>query len=201
MVHRGAWEMVVLWLCPAEALTPLLLLHLLISGVFFFFQAIHSVAWHHEGKQFICSHSDGTLTIWNVRGQGKPVQTITPHGKARARRARMTPHDITADGGNRFVSFGDYCHFNYAPPLFTHLFPPGLQGGRVCSFEDASLFIYFKWNVLKSALLFLPTHLLTWWRPRWDEEQVATQRNKGRNQSKGPTSDPCFKLLWHAGGL
>ncbi|XP_058469277.1 syntaxin-binding protein 5a isoform X1 [Solea solea] len=44
-------------------------------------EAIHSVAWHHEGKQFICSHSDGTLTIWNIRGQGKPIQTITPHGK------------------------------------------------------------------------------------------------------------------------
>ncbi|XP_019745780.1 syntaxin-binding protein 5a isoform X2 [Hippocampus comes] len=44
-------------------------------------EAIHSVAWHHEGKQFVCSHSDGTLTIWNVRGQGKPIQTITPHGK------------------------------------------------------------------------------------------------------------------------
>ncbi|XP_061785511.2 syntaxin-binding protein 5a isoform X7 [Nerophis lumbriciformis] len=44
-------------------------------------EAIHSVAWHHEGKQFTCSHSDGTLTIWNVRGQGKPIQTITPHGK------------------------------------------------------------------------------------------------------------------------
>uniref|UniRef100_A0AAV2K998 Syntaxin-binding protein 5-like n=1 Tax=Knipowitschia caucasica TaxID=637954 RepID=A0AAV2K998_KNICA len=44
-------------------------------------EAIHSVAWHHEGKQFICSHSDGTLTIWNMRGQGKPIQTITPHGK------------------------------------------------------------------------------------------------------------------------
>uniref|UniRef100_A0A3Q3N6J2 Syntaxin-binding protein 5-like n=1 Tax=Mastacembelus armatus TaxID=205130 RepID=A0A3Q3N6J2_9TELE len=43
-------------------------------------EAIHSVAWHHEGKQFICSHSDGTLTIWNIRGQGKPIQTITPHG-------------------------------------------------------------------------------------------------------------------------
>uniref|UniRef100_A0A8C5I848 Syntaxin-binding protein 5-like n=1 Tax=Gouania willdenowi TaxID=441366 RepID=A0A8C5I848_GOUWI len=42
-------------------------------------EAIHSVAWHHEGKQFVCSHSDGTLTIWNVRGQGKPIQTITPH--------------------------------------------------------------------------------------------------------------------------
>ncbi|XP_031656401.1 syntaxin-binding protein 5 isoform X8 [Oncorhynchus kisutch] len=44
-------------------------------------EAIHSVAWHHEGKQFICSHSDGTLTIWNIKGQGKPFQTITPHGK------------------------------------------------------------------------------------------------------------------------
>ncbi|XP_069454746.1 syntaxin-binding protein 5 isoform X3 [Ovis canadensis] len=44
-------------------------------------EAIHSVAWHHEGKQFICSHSDGTLTIWNVRSPAKPMQTITPHGK------------------------------------------------------------------------------------------------------------------------
>uniref|UniRef100_A0A673IVT4 Syntaxin-binding protein 5-like n=1 Tax=Sinocyclocheilus rhinocerous TaxID=307959 RepID=A0A673IVT4_9TELE len=44
-------------------------------------EAIHSVAWHHEGKQFICSHSDGTLTIWNIKSQAKPSQTITPHGK------------------------------------------------------------------------------------------------------------------------
>uniref|UniRef100_A0A668AL56 Syntaxin binding protein 5 n=1 Tax=Myripristis murdjan TaxID=586833 RepID=A0A668AL56_9TELE len=44
-------------------------------------QAIHSVAWHHEGKQFVCSHSDGTLTTWNVRAPAKPAQTITPHGK------------------------------------------------------------------------------------------------------------------------
>ncbi|XP_031592988.1 syntaxin-binding protein 5 isoform X6 [Oreochromis aureus] len=44
-------------------------------------EAIHSVAWHHEGKQFVCSHSDGTLTTWNVRTPAKPVQIITPHGK------------------------------------------------------------------------------------------------------------------------
>ncbi|KAJ7990805.1 hypothetical protein DPEC_G00290720 [Dallia pectoralis] len=44
-------------------------------------EAIHSVAWHHEGKQFTCSHSDGTLTTWNVRVPNKPVITITPHGK------------------------------------------------------------------------------------------------------------------------
>lgn len=44
------------------------------------FKAIHSVAWHHEGKQFVCSHSDGTLTTWNVRAPAKPAQIITPHG-------------------------------------------------------------------------------------------------------------------------
>uniref|UniRef100_A0A4W5RNW4 Syntaxin-binding protein 5-like n=1 Tax=Hucho hucho TaxID=62062 RepID=A0A4W5RNW4_9TELE len=44
-------------------------------------EAIHSVAWHHEGKQFTCSHSDGTLTTWNVRVSAKPTITITPHGK------------------------------------------------------------------------------------------------------------------------
>uniref|UniRef100_A0A7N8WYP1 Syntaxin-binding protein 5-like n=1 Tax=Mastacembelus armatus TaxID=205130 RepID=A0A7N8WYP1_9TELE len=39
-------------------------------------EAIHSVAWHHEGKQFICSHSDGTLTIWNIRGQDTHSHTV-----------------------------------------------------------------------------------------------------------------------------
>uniref|UniRef100_A0A3P8UYV5 Syntaxin binding protein 5 n=1 Tax=Cynoglossus semilaevis TaxID=244447 RepID=A0A3P8UYV5_CYNSE len=44
-------------------------------------EAIHSVAWHHEGKQFVCSHSDGTLTTWNIRAPAKAAQIITPHGK------------------------------------------------------------------------------------------------------------------------
>ncbi|XP_007561855.1 syntaxin-binding protein 5 isoform X8 [Poecilia formosa] len=44
-------------------------------------EAIHSVAWHHEGKQFVCSHSDGSLTTWNIRAPAKPAQIITPHGK------------------------------------------------------------------------------------------------------------------------
>nr|XP_040056147.1 syntaxin-binding protein 5 isoform X7 [Gasterosteus aculeatus aculeatus] len=44
-------------------------------------EAIHSVAWHHEGKQFVCSHSDGTLTTWNIRVPAKSAQIITPHGK------------------------------------------------------------------------------------------------------------------------
>ncbi|XP_034430960.1 syntaxin-binding protein 5-like isoform X8 [Hippoglossus hippoglossus] len=44
-------------------------------------EAIHSVSWHHEGKQFMCSHSDGSLTMWNLRNTTKPFQVTYPHGK------------------------------------------------------------------------------------------------------------------------
>ncbi|MBN3298283.1 STB5L protein, partial [Amia calva] len=44
-------------------------------------EAIHSVSWHHEGKQFMCSHSDGSLTMWNMKNTAKPFQITFPHGK------------------------------------------------------------------------------------------------------------------------
>ncbi|XP_076824726.1 syntaxin-binding protein 5-like isoform X1 [Clavelina lepadiformis] len=42
---------------------------------------IHDVVWHFEGKQFMCSHKDGSLTLWNVRNSSKPVQIQFPHAK------------------------------------------------------------------------------------------------------------------------
>ncbi|NP_001038602.1 syntaxin-binding protein 5-like [Danio rerio] len=44
-------------------------------------EAIHSVSWHHEGRQFMCSHSDGSLSMWNMRNTAKPFQVTFPHGK------------------------------------------------------------------------------------------------------------------------
>ncbi|XP_007450584.1 PREDICTED: syntaxin-binding protein 5-like [Lipotes vexillifer] len=44
-------------------------------------KAIHSIDWHHEGKQFMCSHSDGSLTLWNLKSPSRPFQTTIPHGK------------------------------------------------------------------------------------------------------------------------
>ncbi|XP_018307504.1 syntaxin-binding protein 5 isoform X6 [Mycetomoellerius zeteki] len=38
-----------------------------------------SITWHHEGKQFMCSHSDGSLSTWTIR-QLKPSITF-PHAK------------------------------------------------------------------------------------------------------------------------
>ncbi|XP_059417969.1 syntaxin-binding protein 5-like isoform X13 [Carassius carassius] len=44
-------------------------------------EAIHSASWHHEGRQFMCSHSDGSLSMWNLRNTAKPFQVTFPHGK------------------------------------------------------------------------------------------------------------------------
>lgn len=43
-------------------------------------EAMTSLAWHYEGKQFMCSHVDGSLTVWNVRAQSKPTTMTWPHG-------------------------------------------------------------------------------------------------------------------------
>uniref|UniRef100_A0A8C2C2K7 Syntaxin-binding protein 5-like n=1 Tax=Cyprinus carpio TaxID=7962 RepID=A0A8C2C2K7_CYPCA len=43
-------------------------------------EAIHSASWHHEGRQFMCSHSDGSLSMWNLRNTAKPFQVTFPHG-------------------------------------------------------------------------------------------------------------------------
>ncbi|KAM4044058.1 syntaxin-binding protein 5-like isoform 7-T9 [Anomaloglossus baeobatrachus] len=49
---------------------------------FYYDEAIHSIGWHHEGRQFMCSHSDGSLTMWNVKNPAKPFQVTVPHGKS-----------------------------------------------------------------------------------------------------------------------
>ncbi|KAM4699212.1 syntaxin-binding protein 5-like isoform 3-T3 [Discoglossus pictus] len=49
---------------------------------FYYDEAIHSVGWHHEGRQFMCSHSDGSLTVWNVKNPSRPFQVTIPHGKS-----------------------------------------------------------------------------------------------------------------------
>ncbi|KAM4794652.1 syntaxin-binding protein 5-like isoform 3-T3 [Rhinophrynus dorsalis] len=49
---------------------------------FYYDEAIHSIGWHHEGRQFMCSHSDGSLTVWNVKNPNRPFQVTIPHGKS-----------------------------------------------------------------------------------------------------------------------
>lgn len=43
--------------------------------------SLKSIDWHFEGKQFTCSHNDGSLTTWNVKPSTKPANIIYPHGE------------------------------------------------------------------------------------------------------------------------
>lgn len=45
---------------------------------------LRSISWHHEGKQFMCSHVDGTLTTWNIKTSSKYIHISQPHGKLAA---------------------------------------------------------------------------------------------------------------------
>ncbi|XP_043469254.1 syntaxin-binding protein 5 [Leptopilina heterotoma] len=41
---------------------------------------LRSISWHYEGKQFMCSHTDGSLSTWALR-QAKPTTLTFPHAK------------------------------------------------------------------------------------------------------------------------
>ncbi|XP_032679302.1 syntaxin-binding protein 5 isoform X7 [Odontomachus brunneus] len=44
-------------------------------------EPLKSITWHHEGKQFMCSHTDGSLSTWSVR-QLRPTNVTYPHAKS-----------------------------------------------------------------------------------------------------------------------
>ncbi|KAL8621917.1 hypothetical protein ACOMHN_046121 [Nucella lapillus] len=44
-------------------------------------EALRALAWHQEGKQFMCCHSDGSLTTWNVKVPHKAASILMPHAK------------------------------------------------------------------------------------------------------------------------
>lgn len=44
-------------------------------------EPLKSVAWHHEGKHFVSSHTDGSLCTWPLRPSPKPQIHSFPHGK------------------------------------------------------------------------------------------------------------------------
>ncbi|XP_043275950.1 syntaxin-binding protein 5 isoform X11 [Venturia canescens] len=43
-------------------------------------EPLRSISWHHEGKQFMCSHTDGSLSTWVLRTV-KPLNVNHPHAK------------------------------------------------------------------------------------------------------------------------
>lgn len=46
-------------------------------------EGLRSISWHHEGRQFVCSHYNGSLATWNTKSPSRPASVIYPHGKDR----------------------------------------------------------------------------------------------------------------------
>ncbi len=38
-----------------------------------------SVSWFYDGKQFMSSHNNGSLIVWNCKTDTKPVNILHPH--------------------------------------------------------------------------------------------------------------------------
>jgi len=71
-----------------------------------------SVSWHFEGKQFVCSLSDGSLVTYNIRGgQGKWAKQVWPHKSKEAQGEPLSPIDkvewvVGRDGEHIFIFSG-----------------------------------------------------------------------------------------------
>lgn len=44
-------------------------------------EALTSISWHHEGRQFMASHPDGSFTTWDLKQPSKPVSILYPHAR------------------------------------------------------------------------------------------------------------------------
>ena len=40
-----------------------------------------SISWFHDSKQFMSSHNNGSLIIWNCKNDAKPANILIPHSK------------------------------------------------------------------------------------------------------------------------
>ncbi|XP_048577354.1 syntaxin-binding protein 5 [Nematostella vectensis] len=49
-------------------------------------KSLTSMHWLNDGKQFICAHSNGSLSLWMLKTAGKPVEILTPHGMSNRER-------------------------------------------------------------------------------------------------------------------
>ncbi|KAF6205469.1 hypothetical protein GE061_019642 [Apolygus lucorum] len=74
-------------------------------------EPLKSMTWCNDGKQFMTSHTDGSILTWNLRQPGKPVLSQQPHakigkdGKPEACKSIQKVEWKAARSGEQFVIF------------------------------------------------------------------------------------------------
>ncbi|TKR92750.1 hypothetical protein L596_007339 [Steinernema carpocapsae] len=54
---------------------------------------VRSFSWHFDGRQFMCGHTDGSLTVWNTRKLSECQSKTVPHGQGNQRCRPVTMID------------------------------------------------------------------------------------------------------------
>uniref|UniRef100_A0A0N5AYR2 V-SNARE coiled-coil homology domain-containing protein n=1 Tax=Syphacia muris TaxID=451379 RepID=A0A0N5AYR2_9BILA len=81
---------------------------------------VRSVAWLHDGRQFICGNSDGSLSIWNVKKPNECVQKMYPHGE-KCRPVTQVDWSVTAEGEQLIMFSGGMSQEDGVLPAITIL--------------------------------------------------------------------------------
>uniref|UniRef100_A0A915DFG0 Lethal giant larvae homologue 2 domain-containing protein n=1 Tax=Ditylenchus dipsaci TaxID=166011 RepID=A0A915DFG0_9BILA len=66
------------------------------------------VSWHYDGRQFMCGHKDGSLTIWNIKKPKELVHKTTPHSPNDTNACRPITHlswSVNADTNEQLIVF------------------------------------------------------------------------------------------------
>lgn len=87
-------------------------------------EPLKSITWHHEGKQFMSSHSDGSLLTWTVR-QLKPTNVTHPHGESQYPLSSILygHHIILLSDMSGNTSHTTYNIFSFILPPFPYCIP------------------------------------------------------------------------------
>lgn len=81
---------------------------------------VRSVGWFHDGRQFICGNSDGSLSVWNVKKPSQCVQKMTPHGD-KCRPITQVDWSVTAEGEQLIMFSGGMSQEDGVLPAITIL--------------------------------------------------------------------------------
>lgn len=73
-------------------------------------KTVVSAHWLNDGKRFMCSHTDGTLTVWSLKNSDKPAETLSPHTSAKSIKERpcqpiFKVQWLAVSSGDPFVLF------------------------------------------------------------------------------------------------
>ncbi|CAJ0578246.1 unnamed protein product, partial [Mesorhabditis spiculigera] len=78
---------------------------------------IKCASWHYDGRQIMCGNVDGSVSIFNIRKVGEPVQRSTPHGQGPCRPIHQLDWRHWNENNEQLVVFSGGMPSDDGPPM------------------------------------------------------------------------------------